>query len=213
MQCPHCSTHFHENWSDFDIRRYEMGAWRGTAWKGQTAHCPKCDKLTIEIMQGQSLWKRVEPLGAGRPPAPPEVPTNISADYSEACVVLNFSPKASAALSRRCLQAILDHHGYKGRDLSKQIDSILAETDASKAIPVALRDTIDGVRNFGNFSAHPITDQTTLQVIDVEPHEAEWCLDTIEEMFQHFYVQPALAKARRAALDAKLAAGGKPPSK
>jgi Domain of unknown function (DUF4145) len=73
--------------------------------------------------------------------------------------------------------------------------------------------TVDAIRNFGNFSAHPVTDLTTLQIIDVEAEEAEWCLETIEEMFQHFYVRPAQAKARKAALDLKLAAAGKPPSK
>jgi hypothetical protein len=73
--------------------------------------------------------------------------------------------------------------------------------------------TIDAVRNFGNFSAHPIDDKTALQIIDVDPHEAEWCLQILEESFEHFYVGPAIAKARRTNLDAKLAAAGKPPSK
>ena len=69
------------------------------------------------------------------------------------------------------------------------------------------------IRNFGNFSAHQITDQTTLQVLAVDPGEAEWCLDILEEMFDHYYVKPAEAKARKAALDEKLAAAGKPRSK
>jgi hypothetical protein len=90
---------------------------------------------------------------------------------------------------------------------------LLNEADASKAIPSTLRVTVDGIRNFGNFSAHPITDVTSLQIIDVEPHEAEWCLEILEEMFQHFYVRPAEAAARKAALDAKLKSAGKPPSK
>jgi hypothetical protein len=72
---------------------------------------------------------------------------------------------------------------------------------------------MDAIRNFGNFSAHPVTDQTTLQIIAVEPNEAEWCLDILEEMSDHYYVRPALAAERKAALDAKLAAAGKPRSK
>lgn len=56
-------------------------------------------------------------------------------------------------------------------------------------------------------------DKTTLQVIDVEPHETEWCLETIEGLFARFYVGPAAAKAKKAGLNAKLAAGGKPPAK
>lgn len=82
-----------------------------------------------------------------------------------------------------------------------------------KALPQSLHDTVDGIRNFGNFSAHPIDDKTSLQVIEVEPHEAEWCLDILDELFDHFYVKPATAKAKKAALDAKLATAGKPPSK
>ena len=127
--------------------------------------------------------------------------------------MLPISSKASAALARRCLQNMLHAHSYRARDLAKEIELLLNETHPKKALPHRLRETIDGIRNFGNFSAHPIDDKTTLQVIDVDPHEAEWCLDTIEELFEHFYVGPAMARAKKAALDAKLATAGKPPSK
>jgi hypothetical protein len=108
---------------------------------------------------------------------------------------------------------MLHAHGYRARDLRKEIDLLLSETDPRKALSYRLRQTVDSIRNFGNFSAHPIDDKTTLQVIDVEPHEAEWCLEIIEELFDHFYVGPAVTKTKKAALDAKLVAAGKPPSK
>ena len=108
---------------------------------------------------------------------------------------------------------MLRSHGYKARDLAKEIDLLLGDTDPRNALPLRLRETLDAIRNFGNFSAHPVDDKTTLQVIDVEPHEAEWCLEIIEELFDHFYVGPAVTKAKKAALDAKLVAAGKPPSK
>jgi hypothetical protein len=73
--------------------------------------------------------------------------------------------------------------------------------------------TLDAIRNFGNFSAHPITDLTTLQIIDVQEHEAEYCLDVLDALFDHYYVRPEEAKRKRAALDAKLTAAGKPLSK
>lgn len=141
------------------------------------------------------------------------MPKPIAADYIEACNVLPISAKASAALSRRCLQNMLHAANYRDRDLAREIDLLLNEPDPRKALPHRLRETVDAIRNFGNFSAHPIDDKTTLQVIDVEPHEAEWCLEVIEELFEHFYVGPAMAAAKKVALDAKLAAGGKPPSK
>jgi hypothetical protein len=143
----------------------------------------------------------------------PQTPSEIKEDYEEACRVLPVSHKASAALSRRCLQAVLREQGYMQKDLAQQIDALLNEPDPVKAIPTALRQTIDAVRNFGNFSAHPITDKTTLQVVSVEPEEAEWCLHILEETFDHYYVKPAHAAARKNALDEKLAAAGKPLSK
>jgi hypothetical protein len=181
----------------------------------RSALCPECNDVTIEVSRSEESdpWKMLYPAGANRGPVPNAVPNNIARDYVEACNVLPISAKASAALSRRCLQAILRAHGYTGRDLAAEIQLLLDEPDPAKAIPSTLRMTIDGVRNFGNFSAHPITDVTTLQIIDVEDHEAEWCLEILEEMFQHFYVRPAEAAARKLALDAKLAAAGKPPSK
>lgn len=155
----------------------------------------------------------VYPANASRGPVPVSVPAEIASDYVEACNVLAISPKASAALSRRCLQNILRANGYVARDLAREIDAFLNEADASKAAPESLRSVVDGIRNFGNFSAHPVSDVTSLQIIDVEAHEAEWCLEILEEMFEHFYERPAQAAARKAALNAKLAAAGKPPAK
>lgn len=219
MQCPHCSIHFHDNW---DEKHFTRGS-NGFGWAYRTAHCPSCDETIIEVGKykwnqsasgyGYYGWSQIYPIGSNRGPVPPEVPAIVSGDYIEACRVLPISAKASAALARRCLQTILRAHGYKSSDLAKEIDLLLNETDPKKAIPSTLRVTIDGIRNFGNFSAHPVTDVTSLQIIDVEPHEAEWWLEILEEMFQHFYVRPAEAKARKAALDAKLKAAGKPPSK
>lgn len=212
MKCPHCSINFHDNWSEYHLYRNQTG----TAWQYRTAHCPECDRMTIELLdheETESEWLRVFPANFYRPPVPPMVPAPLSDDYIEAAKVLPLSPKASAALSRRCLQAILRAQGYRARDLAAEVDLLLNESDPAKGIPTSLRDTVDAIRNFGNFSAHPITDVTQLQVIDVEPHEAEWCLEIIEELFQHFYVRPAEAAARKAALNAKLAAAGKPPAK
>ncbi|WP_210245791.1 MULTISPECIES: DUF4145 domain-containing protein [Alphaproteobacteria] len=159
------------------------------------------------------MTRMVEPTTTSRGPISVHVPAFISQDYNEACEVLPISPKASAALSRRCLQNILNSLGYIAKDLAKQIDALLNETDPRKALPLGLHQTVDAVRNFGNFSAHPIDEKTTLQIIDVDPEEAEWCLEILEEMFEHFYERPAVAAAKKAALDAKLAAAGKPPSK
>lgn len=211
MKCPHCAAHFHHEpcVQHFNYKGSNL------EWQYILSCCASCNKWIIWIRptRNDPAPRQVEPIGSTRGPVPPEVPADIATDYSEACLVLPYSPKASAALSRRCLQYMLRQQGYQSRDLAKQIDDLLNETDARKAIPASLRETIDTIRNFGNFSAHPITDVTTLQIVDVESHEAEWCLETIEEAFQHFYVRPAHALARKAALNQKLIGAGKPPAK
>jgi hypothetical protein len=68
-----------------------------------------------------------------------DVPPEIAVDYVEACNVLPISAKASAALSRRCLQNMLHADGYKAKDLAKEIDLLLNETDPKKALPHKLR--------------------------------------------------------------------------
>lgn len=67
----------------------------------------------------------IYPKGAGRPFAPQEVPQHLADDFNEACLVFADSPKASAALSRRCLQALLRENGYTQHDLAKAIQAVL----------------------------------------------------------------------------------------
>jgi hypothetical protein len=56
----------------------------------------------------------------------------------------------------------------------------------------------------------PIKSESTGDVVDVEPGEAEWNLDTLEGLFDHYFVQPALLAEKRDKLNAKLADAGKP---
>jgi hypothetical protein len=131
-------------------------------------------------------------------------------DFNEAVAVLSLSPKASAALSRRILQAILREKAKtKKRDLADQIDEVIALGH----MPTHILEGLDAVRNIGNFAAHPIKSTSTGEIVEVEPGEAEWNLDVLESLFDYYFVQPALTAKRRAALDAKLKDANKPPLK
>ena len=218
MKCPHCAVSIHENWYANEQWRHQSpptGNSTKTNFMVWAMQCPECRKeiLLLEGLGNSKFRRLIYPIGSSRGPISQDVSSTIAADYNEAASVLPISAKASAALSRRCLQAVLRQAGYHQHDLAKQIEAVLAEPDARKALPTGPHNTLDAIRNFGNFSAHPITDQTTLQVIDVEDHEAEYCLDILDALFDHYYVKPEEAKRRRAALDAKLHAAGKPPSK
>lgn len=152
----------------------------------------------------------IHPLTSSRPPAPPEVDEKFAEDYREACLVAALSPKASAALSRRCLQNILREKAeVKQGNLANEIQEVI---DSGK-LPSYLSDAIDSIRNIGNFAAHPMKNTSTGELIEIEPGEVDWLLDTLESLFDFYFVQPAKLKAKRDVLNKKLAEANKPPMK
>ncbi len=174
--------------------------------------CPECGGLVLVIETRNNdfgisqvdneyiLW----PLRSARPIAN-EVPEHIKGDYEEAALVLNLSPKASAALSRRCLQAVLNEAGKTTQhNLSDQIAAVIPK------LPTHIAESIDAVRNIGNFAAHSTKSEVSGEVIDVEPGEAEWNLDVLDMLFDFYYVQPSMVNKKKKALDEKLASALKP---
>lgn len=207
--CPHCGHKI-----TAEVSWGEIGYDVSGKWEEMSYVCPnaECRRIVIylrcrESVSGPILAVRmVYPVGGSRP-IPKEVPGGIAEDFREACTVLNDSPKASAALSRRCLQHIL--RGYGGttkRDLAEQIQEILDQG----RLPTYLADEIDAIRNIGNFAAHPLKSKQTGDILPVEPGEAEWNLEVLESLFDFFFVAPARSAAKKAALNAKLDEAGKP---
>jgi hypothetical protein len=217
MKCPHCLLLINENFTNIYTGNDKDGCY---SLSKMTCPNPKCKKLIIKFSQGEKQTNGfvqgnirsyyVRPRISTRTPVPHEVDKMFSSDYNEACLVLDLSPKASAALSRRCLQNILrEKAGVKKGDLAREIQEVI---DSGK-IPSYLSENIDAVRNIGNFAAHPQKSTATGEIIDVEPGEAEWMLDVLEMLFDFYFVQPALAKTKRDALNQKLQEAGKPAMK
>lgn len=148
------------------------------------------------------------PKIAGRAGLSTDIPEESYGKYfKEACAVLSDSPMASAALSRKCLQTLLrDQARVTHSSLNNEIQEVL---DQSK-LPSSLSGAIDAVRVVGNFAAHPIKSTNTGEIFDVEQGEAEWLLDTLEGLFDYYFVQPAILQRKRDALNTKLSEAGKP---
>lgn len=226
MKCPHCRE------SVFITLREISLTWRAdegktplfidkdsVAWEVRFALCPACKNAIIFLRGletgpfsrgGVAHYLQVWPKGTTREPLSPLVPAEFASDYQEACLVLNDSPKASAALGRRCLQYLLrERVGVKKDNLSAAIQQILDTGD----LPSELAASIDAIRNIGNFAAHPMKSTNSGEILDVEPGEAEWTLDVLEALFDFYFVQPAALAAKRAALNKKLREAGKPEMK
>ena len=112
--------------------------------------CCRREKLT-GWAKSYKLWP-IQRLPLVRFPL--EVETSFADDFREACLVIGDSEKASAALSRRCLQKLLiDKAGAKEKaTLDSQIQGVI---DSGK-LPSHLTEDIDAIRNIGNFAVHPM---------------------------------------------------------
>ena len=177
MKCPHCIREIHAVSEIIPLQSDSIGNYFIEKKKCTN---PKCDRWIIYLVnalqptaQGvdytefSDLISRtlVHPKGSNRTPAPDVVPEVFKQDYFEACLVLDDSPKASAALSRRCLQNLLrDKAKVKHGSLSSEIDEVLK----SNSLPSFLSDNIDAIRNIGNFAAHPLNSDSSGEIVEVE---------------------------------------------
>jgi len=220
MKCPHCRVEFHDE-PEFTL----IGVDADGGWALVRIDCPACQKMILKLVNGPPIYDSykhfiriekvskdflVRPKGISRPPCPSEVPKKFAEDYIEACLVIPDSPKASATLSRRCLQHILrETEKVKPSNLANEIQQVID----SRTLPSHLVEVIDAVRNIGNFAAHPLKSKKSGEILPVEPMEAEWNLDVLEALFDFYFVQPAIVRKKRAALDQKLEEAGKKPMK
>jgi Domain of unknown function (DUF4145) len=150
----------------------------------------------VEIVATTLLYPRW-----ARRAVPKATPQDIAAEYQEAFQVLDVSPKASAALARRCLQNVIrKQENIEERTLYEEIQRLLA----TKKLPRYLADDLDAIRVVGNFAAHPIKNTNTGEVVPVEPQEAEWTLDLLTELLDFYFEREVKSTARRSRLQAKL---------
>jgi len=179
-----------------------------------TRSCPSCGRISLEVEpdSGSSVGTVIWPVGRTRPIAEEisAADINLASDMQEAAAVLPISPKASAALARRALQHILLRKaGVTRGSLNSQIDEILDGGD----LPTALAENVDAIRVMGNFAAHPIDSKDTGAILSVEPGEAEFTLEILWEIAEHYYVRPERLRRGRNRINRILQDADRPPLK
>lgn len=129
FECPYCSNVMaisNGTYTEYDINfNSNVNAYYGnvlpegaiipeSCLKISFYRCPSCNQYTIKakgigsevkdvdtFIRPQSLFKHF----------PEYIPQTIRQDYEEACAIITLSPKASATLSRRCLQGMIRDFG------------------------------------------------------------------------------------------------------
>lgn len=224
-QCPFCGHHatVGDNHTSVDSHQFDLYSKYGAQHLvTRVISCanPSCKEITISASlhdykavsggqlarhQARLNWQLVP--AARMRPLPDYVPEPIRLDYQEACLIRGLSPKASATLSRRCLQGMI--RDFWGITRPRLIDEIRELKD--KVDPMTW-DAIDGIRSIGNIGAHMEADINV--IIDVDTDEAEALIQLVESLIDDWYVERdnrrvrreavlAVANAKRAAKPAK----------
>lgn len=146
--------------------------------------CPNCNQYSI-IANGVGTAVRdvnipIRPISSAKQ-FPDYIPEGIRQDYEEACAIVNLSPKASATLSRRCLQGMIRNFwGITKPTLNKEIDEL------QNQIPADLWSSIDALRQLGNIGAH--MEKDTNVIVDIDPNEAYSLIQLIELLMKEWYI-------------------------
>lgn len=196
--CPYCDTKTTINSGNYTSNESPITIHCQEGYKlirNEWIVCPneECKKTTLtailyDYKYDGSNWKKMEVLqswrllpGSYAKVFPDYIPKVLINDYQEASAILELSPKASATLSRRCLQGIIrDFWKVSKPTLFAEINSIEDKID-----PLTWK-SIDSVRKVGNIGAHMEKDIDL--IIDVEPKEAYLLIQLIELLFEEWYI-------------------------
>lgn len=211
--CPYCrrpttitSPNHFEHWEKIDIEESDKSH-VGLFFQAITCPNTKCKKLWLHLSlcraymgHYSSNWDKDTVIQEWQllPESeakvlPDYVPQPIKEDYYEACRIKDLSPKASATLSRRCLQGMIrDFWRISKRTLKEEIDAI------GDKVSEDTWESIEAVRKVGRIGAHMEKDINL--IIDVEPDEAQLLIGLIEQLIDDWYVAREDRKKRTEAL-------------
>ena len=135
----------------------------------------------------------------------PHVPEEFARDFIEAAAILDRSHRMSAVLARRVLSDLLEKYANLGQfSLTTRIDKFIDDTNQ----PRSLRENLHHLREIADFSAHTQRNDGS-EVLDATREEAEWTLDVVERLFDHFIVTPEKDRAIREGIDPKIKEAGR----
>jgi hypothetical protein len=225
--CPHCDRaqavtddHFDVQLNHIYLKNLAEGS---LALQSVAINCANesCRRLFLKVLvQNDKYWNNVGtykiadgsapifesnliPQGAAKP-QPLYIPEAIRADYAEACLIRDLSPKSAATLARRVLQGMIrDFCGISKGTLAAEIKALEDAVDnhtAPRAVSVESIQAIDNVRKIGNIGAHMEKDINV--IIDVDPEEAQILIELIETLLRDWYVERHIRDERFANLAA-----------
>lgn len=173
------------------------------SWRAISCPNPDCKKISFNLYIYTKILGKIDkyikaiqilPESEAKP-QPDYILEAIRNDYYEACRIRDLSPKASASLSRRCLQGMIRDFWKDKIKPGRLVDEIDA---IEKHVDPTTRMAIDSVRKIGNIGGHMEKDVNL--IVDIEPNEAQLLIGLIETLFEDWYVDRHEKEKRMKAL-------------
>jgi len=143
FNCPHCHAYAKQGWGG--LMRFVNNTNHGAIPYARLGTCTHCEGFTIWLYQ-----KMIYPLTSPAPFPNSDLPEGIKQDFEEARQIATLSPRGAAALLRLSIQKICAHLGEEGKNINKDIASLVV-----KGLPVKVQQALDLVRVVGNNAVHP----------------------------------------------------------
>ncbi|MBG0783454.1 MAG: DUF4145 domain-containing protein [Bacteroidales bacterium] len=151
--CPNCGVVAEQTWSKIFRIYYDDRKANGESIQMyydlhatyNVARCKHCDDISIWQKE-----KMIFPITGNVAIPNEDMPVDVKEDYLEAKMVVNLSPRGSAALLRLALQKLCVHLGENGKDINTDIKNLVA-----KGLPESIQQALDSVRVIGNNAVHP----------------------------------------------------------
>ena len=192
IYCPHCRKHTALSTAQAHFNHMGRDGQTGAIWFSQfdkcnwwIGICNACHQPSLVKEAGQIIYPTPLPS-----PTDPNIPEELASDLNEAKKCFSIeSYRASAVMSRRCIQTACILKGAANGNLIAQIE----ELTSKGVITHEIEEWATVVRWVGNDAAHPNKDT-------VEKEDAKDALDLAEQFLHVIFVAPAIAKIRRAAM-------------
>lgn len=192
MKCPQCSSEIADDKSNVTYLGEDIdGDW---FIKQFVCPNPECKRLILFLEVGRAgihCWGLgqasksilIYPKGFDTPQLPPEVPPAYSEQFYEACSVLRYSPRASAALSRICLQNLLRQiAGVQPGKLKDELQQILESGKLSSTI---IQD-INALYSISSFLNSDNQDCSIIHPADLA--EANLYIKVLNQLFKYYFL-------------------------
>ena len=176
--CPYCDAFAAQDWIDIFYRTSTNSLVIDPQLR--KSQCHHCGKVAIWIRN-----KLIDPDSTPAPMPHVDMPPNCRDDFLEARSIISRSPRGAAALLRLVVQKLMPHLGEKGKDIDKDIASLVA-----KGLPLEVQQSLDACRVIGNQAVHP----GEMDISDAPEIPAQMC-DLINFIVDNRIAQPKKIQA------------------